>query len=103
MTKCGQCASDDFSNRPYERRDSSSSPLRRAPPYPTRDCAVSFVVSPHAQDLDRVFGVIDLIHKTLLNVDAAGIGPGQISNKIFVGRRILKWVLGDHVEKTLGL
>ena len=31
----------------------------------------SFVVSPHTEDFDGVFGVIELLHKTVLNVDAA--------------------------------
>ena len=62
-----------------------------------------FVVSPHTDDFDYVLGVMDLIHQAMLDVDAAGIGSGQISNELFVWRRILKWVLRDDVEKTLRL
>jgi hypothetical protein len=58
----------------------------------------SFVVGPHPDNLDRVLGVINLIHQPVLDVDAAGIGSGQISNELFVGRGILKGVLPDEVE-----
>ena len=63
----------------------------------------SFVVGPHTDDLDGVFGVINLIHQTVLDVDAAGIDSGQISDELFVWRGILKRVLRDEVEKTLRL
>ena len=55
------------------------------------------------EDFDGVFDIIDLIHKTMLNVDAAGISSRQVANKFLVGRRILEWILGDDVEKPLGL
>lgn len=63
----------------------------------------SFVVSPHTDNLDRVLGVINLIHQAVLDVDTAGVGSGQISDELFVWRGILKWVLRDDVEKTLRL
>jgi hypothetical protein len=50
-----------------------------------------------------VFGGIDLVHETVLNVDAARISARQVPNQFFVGRWILKWIPGDEVEKTLGL
>lgn len=61
----------------------------------------SIVVSPHSEYLDGTLGVIDLIYQSMLNVDAARISAGQISNELFVGRRVLKRVLGEDVEKTL--
>jgi hypothetical protein len=60
-------------------------------------------VSPHPKNFDGVFGGIDLIHETVLNVDATRISARQISHQFFAGRRILKWIPGDEVEKTLGL
>jgi len=50
-----------------------------------------------------MFGGIDLIHETVLNVDATRISARQVSHQFFVGRRILKWIPGDKIEKTLGL
>lgn len=35
----------------------------------------SFVMSPHAEDLDGAFGLIDLIDQAVLDVDAARVGP----------------------------
>jgi hypothetical protein len=60
-------------------------------------------MSPHPKDFDGVFGGIDLIHETMLDVDATRISPRQISHQFFVGRRILKWIPGDEIEKTLSL
>jgi hypothetical protein len=50
-----------------------------------------------------VRGVIDLIHQAVLDVDAAGVSAGQISDQLFVWRGILERVLRDDVEKTLRL
>ena len=50
-----------------------------------------------------MFGIMDLIHKTVLNVDAAGISARQVANEFFVVGRILERIPGDDVEKTLGL
>ena len=50
-----------------------------------------------------MFGSIDLIHQTVLNVDAAGIGARQVPNEFFAGRWVLKRILGDDVEPPLGL
>lgn len=46
---------------------------------------------------------LDLIHQTLLNVDAAGTGSRQIANQLFVWRWVLKRILRYNVEKTLRL
>ena len=48
-----------------------------------------------------MFGIINLIHQPMLNVDAAGISARQVSNEFFVGRWALERILGDDVEKTL--
>lgn len=63
----------------------------------------SFVVSPHTDDLNCVLGVMDLIHQAMLDVDATGIGARQISDELFVWRRLLKRILRDDIEKTLRL
>jgi hypothetical protein len=60
-------------------------------------------VSPHPKNFDGVFGCIDLIHETVLHVNATRISARQVSNQFLVGRWILKWIPGDEVEKTLGL
>jgi len=60
-------------------------------------------MSPHPKDFDGVFGDIDLIHETVLNVDAARIGARQVSNQFFVRRSIPKGIPGDEIEKTLSL
>ena len=60
-------------------------------------------MSPHPKDFDGVLGGIDLIHETMLDVDAARISTRQVSHQFFVRRWVLKWIPGDEVEKTLGL
>jgi hypothetical protein len=58
---------------------------------------------PHPQDFDFAFSTINLIHQTVLDVDAARIGAGKISNQFFVRRRTLKRIFRDDVEKSLRL
>ena len=60
-------------------------------------------MSPHPKDFDGVFAGIDLINETVLNVDAARISARQVAHQFFVGRRVLKWIFGDKIEKTMGL
>ena len=60
-------------------------------------------MSPHPKDFNGVFGRIDLVDETVLNVNASRIGARQISHQFFVGRWILKWIFGEEVEKALGL
>ena len=50
-----------------------------------------------------MFGGVDLIDETVLNIDAARISARKVSHQFFVRRRVLKWIPGDDVEKTLGL
>ena len=50
-----------------------------------------------------MFSVIDLIHQTVLDVDAAGVRTGQIADEFFVGRRVLKRVPGKDFEEALRL
>ena len=50
-----------------------------------------------------MFGGINLIDETVLDVDAARIGARQVSHQFFIGRWILKWISGEKVEQTLGV
>ncbi len=50
-----------------------------------------------------MFGSMDLIYETVLNVDAARISTRKVSHQFFVRRWVLKWISGDEVEKTLSL
>jgi hypothetical protein len=50
-----------------------------------------------------MFGFMDLIHETVLNVDPARISTCQVSDQFLVGRRLLERILGHDVEETLGL
>ena len=50
-----------------------------------------------------MFGIIDLIHKPMLNVDAPRIGAHQITGEFLKGGRVLKRILRDNVEEFLGL
>lgn len=62
-----------------------------------------FVMSPHPKDFDGVFGGINLIDETVLDVDAARISARQVSHQFFIGRWILRWISGEEVEQTLGV
>ena len=52
----------------------------------------SFVVSPHANDLDRFPFFIDLIDNAVLDINSSGIGTGKITDQYFKGGRSLKRV-----------
>lgn len=60
-------------------------------------------MSPHPDDLDRAFRIVDLTDQAMLDVDAARIRSSQIADKLLLGRRVLEWVLRNDVEKTLRL
>src|SRR5438477_9602483 len=63
----------------------------------------SLVVGPHPDNLDGALGTIDLINQTMLNVDAAGIRAGKISDEFLVWRRTLKRIFRDDAKKPLCL
>src|SRR5262245_23230747 len=48
------------------------------------------VVRPEAQDLDHALLLQDLVHQTMLNVDPARKGAGQVPHEPFEGRRCLE-------------
>lgn len=54
---------------------------------------------PHADDFDGVAGRQHLIHKPVLNIDPAGIGPGKIADEFLKRRRGPKGVAFDDLEQ----
>ena len=68
----------------------------------TRAEWVPFVVGPQSQHFDDTFALRHLVHEPMLNADASRVGSGQVTHELFVGRRILKRVLGYDCEKGFG-
>ena len=58
---------------------------------------------PHAQHLDAAFRLINLIHQTMLNVDASRIRTGEVADQFFVRGWVLEWILLNHIEQPLRL
>jgi len=58
-----------------------------------------FVVSPHPQHFYCVLGFVDLVDEAVLDVDAPGIGAGEIANEPFIGRGILEWIGAQNRQK----
>ena len=63
----------------------------------------SFVVCPHPKDFHNVTFFEDLINEAMLNVDAARIRSGQITNELLVSRRSLERVEFKDFEQFFGL
>ena len=66
-----------------------------------RPSARLLVVRPHADNLNRMLVLINLIHQTMLKIDAPRISPGQISYQLFIRRWILKWVGSENRQEFL--
>ncbi len=62
---------------------------------------LSFVVRPHAQDAHRFLFDKDFIYEAVLDIDAARVGAGKVTNQFFEGRWILKRIPGQHREQFL--
>lgn len=58
-----------------------------------------FVMRPHAKHANNTLLRKDFIHETMLDVDAPRIGTGQIADQLFVRRRSLKRIGGEHSEQ----
>jgi len=58
---------------------------------------------PHTQDADRSLFGKDFVHDTVLNIDAARVCAGKITDQLLEGRWILKWVAGKNCEQFLRL
>ena len=58
---------------------------------------------PHAEDFHDVFIVDHLVDQAVLNVDAAGIGPGEIADKLFERRRCLIGIVTQDIDERFGL
>jgi hypothetical protein len=52
-----------------------------------------FVVCPEPQNLYNAFALEYLIDNSVLDADSTGIGPIQIADELFEGRRTLKGIL----------
>ena len=61
------------------------------------------VVRPHADDLDGLEVVEDLVDEAVLDVDSAGAGAGQVADESLVPRRGLVGILAQNVEEPLSL
>ncbi len=66
-------------------------------------CPGLVVVSPHANNLNGAFGLIDLIDQSVLDIDPPRICPGQITYQFLVRRRVLERVSRHHVEEALSV
>lgn len=51
---------------------------------------VSFIMAPHAQNLDDLFFLEDLIHQAVLNIDAPQVCAGKVAYQLFVRGGLLK-------------
>lgn len=56
------------------------------------------VVCPHTKDTNRFLFDKDLIHNAVLNIDAARVCAGKITDQVFEGGRVLKWIVGKNRE-----
>ena len=57
------------------------------------------VMCPHAEDFDGTILFIYLIHQSVLKIDAPGVQPLQIPNKLFKGGDHGEWVLADAADQ----
>jgi hypothetical protein len=48
---------------------------------------------PHPNNLNSFGGFEDMIDKPMMDVNPAGISPLEISDQLFIGRRVLKGVM----------
>ena len=62
----------------------------------------SFIVRPHAQNLDGFLVLQHFVNKAVLNVDPTQKGTRQVAHQFFIGRRILKRVFLDDGQQFLG-
>jgi hypothetical protein len=64
---------------------------------------LSFIVRPHTQDANRFLFGKNFVHDAMLNIDAARVCAGKITDQFFKGRWILKWIVGKNREQFLRL
>jgi hypothetical protein len=58
-------------------------------------------VGPHANDLDGLEVVEDLVDEAVLDVDAARAGAGEVADEFLIGRLGLMRVRAQDVEEAL--
>jgi len=63
----------------------------------------SLIVSPHTQDANRFLFGKDFVHDAVLNIDAARVCAGKITDQLLEGRWILKWVDSKNHKQFLRL
>lgn len=54
---------------------------------------------PHADDLHGVLSRVDLVHQTVLNIDAAGIGSFEIADQFLKRWRRLQRILLEDLDQ----
>jgi hypothetical protein len=64
---------------------------------------LSLIVRPHTQDANRFLFGKNFIHDAVLNIDASRVCASKITDQLFEGRWILKWVDGKNREQFLRL
>jgi hypothetical protein len=52
-------------------------------------------MGPHAKDLDNTLIFQNLIDKSVLDIDAARIGPFQVAQKLLKRRRLLEGIVWE--------
>ena len=60
----------------------------------------SLVVSPHPKDFHHLLLLEHLVHKTVLDVDPARVGSGEIPEELLASRRRAKGIPFKYLEQT---
>lgn len=63
----------------------------------------SLIVCPHPQDANRFLFAENLVDHAVLDIDSARVRASKITDQLFEGRWILKWVVGKNGEQFLCL
>jgi hypothetical protein len=58
---------------------------------------------PETDNLDHAFFRINLVDQAMLDIDPSGIGAGEVSDKLYEGRWILKRIVSEGVKKSFSL
>lgn len=61
------------------------------------------VVRPQAQYFHYFLLLDDLIHQAMLDSDAAGIGPREVTDQFLVWRWVLIRIVADNFQERLGV
>jgi hypothetical protein len=58
---------------------------------------------PETDNLDHTLFRVDLVDQAMLDIDASGIGAGEVSDKLFKGRGVLKRIVPEGVKNSFSL